>query len=83
MRPGEAMVCGVALCMEGKAMPGLSHSSSILLARSLGEWFVCVTKEGRSTVHTFDRQPFARAFAEEQRVRLGLDHIEAVDENES
>lgn len=57
--------------------------SSVEVAESMGEWFVRVTDEGASTIHTFERQAFALTYAEEQRARLGLDHIEVIDDDES
>jgi hypothetical protein len=72
--------------MEGKAMPAHPDPllpSSIEIILSLGEWFVRVTDHGASTIHTFERQSFAMAFAEEQCARLNLDGIVITDADES
>ena len=71
---------------KGQSMlgyPDLPPSTSVEVAGSLGEWFVRITKDGASTIHAFERRRFALAFAEEQRVRLGVDRIVITEENAS
>jgi hypothetical protein len=42
------------------------------------EWFVRVVANGRETVNTFSTERFARTYAEEQRIRLGVKEIQRV-----
>jgi hypothetical protein len=56
--------------------------SSVEVTSSLGEWFVRITDHSGSTIHTFERQSFAMAFAEEQRARLGVDRIVVIEDDE-
>jgi hypothetical protein len=37
-----------------------------------GEWYVRVIEHERETINTFELELFAMAFAEHQRLRLGL-----------
>lgn len=43
-----------------------------------GEWFVRVTENGDTRTASFELESFASAFAEGQRIRLGLEHIERI-----
>lgn len=61
--------------------PNVLPSTAVEVAGSLGEWFVRVTKDGASTIHSFERQRYALAFAEEQRARLGIDRIVITEED--
>ena len=40
-----------------------------------GEWFVRVVEDGRETISSFELESFALAYAESQRIRLGLEAI--------
>jgi len=60
--------------------PHVLPPTSIEVAGSLGEWFVRVTRNGASTIHSFERQRPALAFAEQQRARLGIDRIVLTEE---
>jgi hypothetical protein len=41
-----------------------------------GEWYVRVIEHGNETINTFELELFAVAFAEGQRVRLGLENFD-------
>ena len=53
-------------CVDG------SHTC-IELTEACGEWFVRVVNDGRATVLSFELESFAMAYAEGQRLRLGLE----------
>ncbi len=53
---------------------------SVEITENMGEWFVRVTRNGASTIHSFERQRPALAFAEQQRARLGIDRIVLTEE---
>lgn len=61
--------------------PNVLPLTTVELASSLGEWFVRITNQGASTVHSFERERPALAFAEKQRIRLGVDRIVVTEEN--
>jgi hypothetical protein len=43
------------------------------VVEACGEWFVRVVEEGQEITRSFELESFALAFAEGQRMRLGLD----------
>ena len=45
---------------------------SVDITENLGEWFVRVVRKGEAHVTTFEREAYARAFAEGQRIGLNL-----------
>lgn len=45
---------------------------SVEITENLGEWFVRVVRNGKATISTFEMESYARAFAEGQRLSLGL-----------
>lgn len=56
---------------------GMAHNKpstpTVEISQSLGEWVVTIVGAGGNTYsRIFDRQPDAVAFAEDQRLRLGL-----------
>lgn len=55
------------------------NPSSIVVTESIGEWFVRTIEGNASRIHTFEREVFALAFADEERVRLGIDSICVTD----
>jgi hypothetical protein len=58
------------------------EKKSIEIVESFGEWFVRIAEGGGSTVHTFESHSFALAFAEEERARLGVEHIGMIEDGE-
>jgi len=48
------------------------------LVETAGEWFVHVTDGDQTTTHSFNLKEWAEAFAEGQRMRLGIDRIERI-----
>jgi hypothetical protein len=51
----------------------------VQLLQSAGEWIVRVIEGGEQTAQTsFELQSFAAAYAEGQRMRLGLDGYETI-----
>ena len=46
--------------------------NSVLVYENKGEWFVVVVRDGRQSVSSFELQSFAAAFAEGQRLGMGL-----------
>lgn len=46
--------------------------NSVFVHESLGEWLVIVTRDGRENVTSFELESFAKAYAEGQRLGLGL-----------
>ncbi|MBZ9737794.1 MULTISPECIES: hypothetical protein [unclassified Mesorhizobium] len=51
--------------------------SRVQVIESCGEWFVHVTKGGRTAAtNSFEIEALALAFAERQRIRLGLERYE-------
>ncbi|MCX7305816.1 MAG: hypothetical protein NTV73_16020 [Hyphomicrobiales bacterium] len=48
------------------------------MTESLGEWFVRVVEGGVEHVFSFVMESFATAYAEGQRMRLGLDAIRRI-----
>ena len=49
--------------------------TAVEIIESLGEWFVRVIENRIEHVAVFAIEPFALAYAEEQRLRLGLDRV--------
>lgn len=45
---------------------------SVEITENLGEWFVRVVRNGNATIKSFEIESYARAFAEGQRIGLGL-----------
>jgi hypothetical protein len=43
-----------------------------------GEWFVRVVDEDQEITRSFELESFALAFAEGQRIRLGLSHFKRI-----
>lgn len=69
-----------ALETEGLGLvssPSLSPipSPAIEIAESCGEWIVRIVADGMETVRVFEVEAFAMAFAEGQRIRLGLAEV--------
>ena len=52
-----------------------ANSPKIELVEACGEWFVRVIENGHASTTTFELETFAMAFAEGQRIRLGLKTI--------
>ena len=46
--------------------------NSVQVYENLGEWFVLVVRDGKDYVTTFELESYARAYAEGQRLGLGL-----------
>lgn len=53
-----------------------SHLASIELIECEGEWFVRVIEEGVEKTESFDSETEATSYAESERRRLGLKHIQ-------
>jgi hypothetical protein len=48
---------------------------SVDITENMGEWFVRVVREGKAHALSFEPEAYARAYAEGQRVGLGLPAI--------
>ena len=48
------------------------QSNSVQVYENMGEWFVLVTRHGAESVTSFELESFATAFADGQRLGLGL-----------
>jgi hypothetical protein len=46
--------------------------NAVELVAGYGEWFVRIVHDGREEVRRFEVEALARAYAEGQRIRLGL-----------
>lgn len=57
------------------SFPPVSSPNAVEVVESFGEWFVRVIEDGAEQVASFVAESFALAFAEGQRVRLGLEVI--------
>jgi len=55
--------------------PAPTHplSRGVEIVEACGEWFVRVVLDGTETVVSFELESFARAYADGQRIRLGLE----------
>jgi hypothetical protein len=51
------------------------HQPAVEVVEACGEWFVRVVEDGKELGTSFERETFALAFAEGQRIRLKLDKI--------
>lgn len=47
-------------------------ANSVHVYENMGEWFVIVARDGRETITSFELESFAKAYAEGQRLGLGL-----------
>ncbi|WP_027036495.1 hypothetical protein [Mesorhizobium ciceri] len=54
------------------AVPNGKVSPCIEVVEACGEWFVRMVEEGQEFTRSFELESFALAFAEGQRIRLGL-----------
>ncbi|RVD64120.1 hypothetical protein [Mesorhizobium sp. M7A.F.Ca.ET.027.03.2.1] len=45
---------------------------TVEITENFGEWFVRVVRDGKAHVSTFEMESYARAFAEGQRLGLGI-----------
>jgi len=45
---------------------------SVEITEDMGEWFVRVVRNGTASISIFELESYARAFAEGQRLGLGL-----------
>ena len=52
--------------------PNSKVSPCIEVVEACGEWFVRVVEEDQELTRTFEIESFALAYAEGQRIRLGL-----------
>jgi len=55
--------------------PPIANDNAVEVIESLGEWFVRVIEDGVEQIASFVAEAFAVAFAEGQRVRLGLESV--------
>jgi len=53
-------------------MPNGKVCPCVEVVEACGEWFVRVVEEDQELTRSFEIEPFALAFAESQRMRLGL-----------
>lgn len=59
--------------------PMLQSLKSVEVVGALGEWFVFISDgNGEPVVQPFDFESYARAYAEGQRIRLGLQRFTTV-----
>jgi hypothetical protein len=65
----EVMVQHLQTCLNGSP-------TCIELTEAYGEWFVRIVKDGQATVLSFELESFAVAYAEGQRLRLGLEKFD-------
>ena len=49
-----------------------SMPNSVLVYENIGEWFVVVVRDGKESVASFELESFAKAYAEGQRLGMGL-----------
>lgn len=54
----------------------INAPARVTLCEEGGEWLVRVAAHGDETVTSFEMEAFARAFAEGQRLRFGLERLE-------
>ena len=47
--------------------------NSVQIYENMGEWFVVVMRDGKDHVTSFELESYARAYAEGQRLGLGLE----------
>lgn len=59
----------------GNPFPSSSLDKAVEIIESIGEWFVRVIEDGVEHVAVFVVESFALAYAEGQRLRLGLDRV--------
>jgi hypothetical protein len=52
-----------------------TRKKAVEVVEACGEWFVRVVEGDRELTRSFDLESFALAFAEGQRIRLGLDTV--------
>ena len=52
-----------------------AKSNAVEIVEACGEWFVHVVEHGKETSTSFELEAFALAYAEGQRIRLGLDKV--------
>jgi hypothetical protein len=71
--PSPALIQVMALktCLDGSY-------TCIELTEAFGEWFVRVVQDGQNFVLSFDLESFAVAYAEGERLRLGLAKFDRV-----
>lgn len=55
--------------------PEISLANAVEVIEALGEWFVRVVENGVEQIASFVAESFALAFAEGQRVRLGIERV--------
>ncbi len=55
--------------------PVSTATNAVEITESLGEWFVRVIENGAEQIFSFVMESFATAYAEGQRMRLGLDNV--------
>ena len=60
--------------MDSVQINGALHPT-VEVVEACGEWFVRVVEQGNETTRSFELESFAMAFAEGQRIRLGLEAI--------
>ena len=60
--------------MDDVTLNGKVHPC-IEVVEACGEWFVRVVEEDQELTRSFELESFALAFAEGQRIRLGLDKV--------
>ena len=58
--------------MRASVSNTLTEHTFIEVVECAGEWFVRVVEQGHENVYSFELEALARAYAEGQRVRLGL-----------
>ncbi|SFO34471.1 hypothetical protein SAMN03159463_01696 [Mesorhizobium sp. NFR06] len=54
---------------------GGTRQPAIEVVEACGEWFVRVVEDGQELTRSFETESFALAYAEGQRIRLGLDKV--------
>jgi hypothetical protein len=57
--------------MAGEMLNGKFHPC-VEVVEACGEWFVRVVEDDQELTRSFDLESFALAYAEGQRIRLGL-----------
>jgi hypothetical protein len=65
-----------AFAQEERAMSTDTMNAHVSLLQQGGEWLVRVAADGHETVTGFELESFARAFAEGQRLRFGLERFD-------
>ena len=61
------------MCSQENSGPDVVQvQGSVEILENMGEWFVVVIRGGKEHVTSFEREAYANAYAEGQRLGMGL-----------